>query len=201
MNNFGKEEYKGKFGVRQSGVRPTTHRPRHPNDEFGALSQHKKIKNPELTTGDSYLSYINHGTEGEGDDPLEFWNSRIGSEPDLAHFALDMLAIPATSAECERIFSSAKLLLTPSRNRLQPDIIEASECLRAWYGKPGDREEKLEGQVESVNQSRQGSQSLEESLGEDWDGSEESDKEGIERSDGESDGESDEESDEEEIEE
>jgi hypothetical protein len=49
-----------------------------------------------------------------------------------------MLAIPAMSSECERVFSSAKLLLTDRRNRLNPDAIEANECLRNWYGKPPD---------------------------------------------------------------
>ena len=51
----------------------------------------------------------------------------------LHRYALDTLAIPATSAECERIFSSAKKLVTPERNRLSDDIIEAIECLKAWW--------------------------------------------------------------------
>jgi hypothetical protein len=42
------------------------------------------------------------------------------------------LAIPATSIECERIFSSAKKLITPERSCLGDDVIEASECLKAW---------------------------------------------------------------------
>ncbi|KAJ9640112.1 hypothetical protein H2201_008629 [Coniosporium apollinis] len=37
------------------------------------------------------------------------------------------------SAECERVFSSAKHLLSDARNRLNPDIIEANECLKAWF--------------------------------------------------------------------
>ena len=50
--------------------------------------------------------------------------------------ALDVLAVPPMSDDCERLFSSAKLLLTDRRSRLRMDIIEASECLRAWYGRP-----------------------------------------------------------------
>ena len=34
--------------------------------------------------------------------------------------------------ECERLFSSAKLLL----RHLRMDIVEACECLRAWCGPP-----------------------------------------------------------------
>jgi hypothetical protein len=38
------------------------------------------------------------------------------------------------SSECERVFSSAKKkLLTPERNALADDIIEATECLKAWW--------------------------------------------------------------------
>jgi hypothetical protein len=37
------------------------------------------------------------------------------------------------SSECERVFSSAKKLLTPERNALADDVIEATECLEAWW--------------------------------------------------------------------
>jgi hypothetical protein len=37
------------------------------------------------------------------------------------------------SSECERVFGSAKKLLTPERNALADDIIEATECLKAWW--------------------------------------------------------------------
>jgi hypothetical protein len=47
--------------------------------------------------------------------------------------AFDLLSIPLMSAECERVFSSAKLLITERRNRLKDDIIKACTCLRAWY--------------------------------------------------------------------
>jgi len=36
------------------------------------------------------------------------------------------------SDETERLFSSAKLLLSDLRNRLGDDIIEVSECLQSW---------------------------------------------------------------------
>jgi hypothetical protein len=39
---------------------------------------------------------------------------------------------PAMSTECERVFSSVKKLITPERNHLGEDIIEACECLKAW---------------------------------------------------------------------
>ena len=37
-----------------------------------------------------------------------------------------------TATQCERTFSSAKNFITPERNRLGDDIIEATQCLKAW---------------------------------------------------------------------
>lgn len=62
-----------------------------------------------------------------------WWESYgIIGEP-ISQMAWDMIAIPAMSSECERVFSSAGRLITPVRNRLKEDVIEASECLSAWY--------------------------------------------------------------------
>jgi hypothetical protein len=43
----------------------------------------------------------------------------------MAQMAFDLLSIPAMSAECERVFSQTKLLITDQRNRLSDDSIEA----------------------------------------------------------------------------
>jgi hypothetical protein len=48
----------------------------------------------------------------------------------LYRHAFDTLAIPAMSAECERVFNSTKKLVIPERNRLAEEIIEASEYLK-----------------------------------------------------------------------
>ena len=53
--------------------------------------------------------------------------------PTLLQYALDTLSCPAMSAECKRVFSNAKKLITPERNQLEEDIIEACECLKAWW--------------------------------------------------------------------
>ena len=114
------EEYKGKFGVPQGTT--LVSRPRNPDDEFGSLSEHRKIRAIKPPANDAYQSFIERDPEGQAtDDPLDYWNSRVILQPDLARFALDMLALPATSAECERVFSSAKLLITAARNRLHPE--------------------------------------------------------------------------------
>jgi hypothetical protein len=53
--------------------------------------------------------------------------------PHLSLMAIDLLSIPAMSAEPERVFSGAKLTITDQRARLQGTTIEALECLKSWY--------------------------------------------------------------------
>ena len=48
--------------------------------------------------------------------------------------ALDILSIPAMSAEPERLFSRAGITVTERRNRLGAESIEALECLKSWLG-------------------------------------------------------------------
>jgi hypothetical protein len=62
------------------------------------------------------------------------------------------------SDDCERLFSSAKLLITDRRSCLKTDIIEANECLRAWYGKPrkGTFDDKAIGVEEGEQRDKSG---------------------------------------------
>ena len=48
--------------------------------------------------------------------------------------ALDMLSIPAMSAEPERVFSGSKITISDRRYRLGIELIEALECLKSWMG-------------------------------------------------------------------
>jgi hypothetical protein len=45
--------------------------------------------------------------------------------PQLSRLDGDIFSVPAISAECERVFSSAKLLILDRRNKLGADVIEA----------------------------------------------------------------------------
>ena len=66
-------------------------------------------------------------------NPVAWWDNQKEVFPSLHLYAFDTLAIPAMSTECERVFSNTKKLITPERNRLAEDIIEASECLKNWW--------------------------------------------------------------------
>ena len=52
--------------------------------------------------------------------------------PDLSKMALDLLSIPAMSADPERLWSGAKITVDDRRGRLGIHKIQAIECLKSW---------------------------------------------------------------------
>jgi hAT family C-terminal dimerisation region len=71
------------------------------------------------------------------DDPIEGfklsdWKVIENKQPYLVQFAVDH-ALPISTSECERSFSSAKFTLNPLRTCMKSDLFEAIETLRAWY--------------------------------------------------------------------
>jgi hAT family C-terminal dimerisation region len=65
-------------------------------------------------------------------NPIQWWLSQQSSFPTLSKLALDLLAVPAMAADCEREFSLAKLTISSQRHSLQPDTIEKIQCLKNW---------------------------------------------------------------------
>ncbi len=52
--------------------------------------------------------------------------------PTITKLAREVLAMPAMSAECERIVSQAKQTITDDRSRLGAGTIEALQCPKKW---------------------------------------------------------------------
>jgi hypothetical protein len=48
--------------------------------------------------------------------------------------ALDILSIPAMSADPERLFSGVKITISDRRSKLGIATIQALECLKSWLG-------------------------------------------------------------------
>ncbi|GJP64961.1 hypothetical protein CLOP_g21893 [Closterium sp. NIES-67] len=73
------------------------------------------------------------------DCPLQFW--KVHQElPALQRMARDYLAIPATSAPCERLFSQGRNLIHWQRYRLGAERIRACMMLKSWIAShPGQR--------------------------------------------------------------
>ncbi|KFX93411.1 hypothetical protein O988_06834 [Pseudogymnoascus sp. VKM F-3808] len=69
---------------------------------------------------------------GEHTDILKYWCAKQYQYPVIARIARDHLAIPATSAASERVFSNGSDIITKKRNRLSPPTIRYLLCLRNW---------------------------------------------------------------------
>ena len=84
---------------------------------------------------DELKRWIDDGIPEEDLDihqPLVWWRKHASTYPILSKMAFDLFSIPGMSAECERVFSQAKKLITDERNRLGAHTIEADECLKNW---------------------------------------------------------------------
>lgn len=57
-------------------------------------------------------------------DPLQWWKLKAPLYPNLSKYAKRVLTVLSTSAPCERLFSSAALVVTTKRNRLHPDNVD-----------------------------------------------------------------------------
>ncbi|MGI8582739.1 MAG: hAT transposon family protein [Chitinophagaceae bacterium] len=65
-------------------------------------------------------------------DILQFWNNNKEQYTILSIMARDYLCIPATSVNCEEMFSAASDVVTKKRNQLSPKIIKEIMCLQSW---------------------------------------------------------------------
>lgn len=68
-------------------------------------------------------------------DPRAWWieTTQQSTYQNLSKLALDLLSIPAMSAEPEKLFSATKLTISDQRNQLGVKMIEALACLKSWY--------------------------------------------------------------------
>jgi hypothetical protein len=65
-------------------------------------------------------------------NPLEWWNRHQLEYPVLYRMALDLFSMPGMSADCERVFSQTKKMITDERNRLAPEVVEADQLQKHW---------------------------------------------------------------------
>jgi len=93
--------------------------------------QQKKEKRVDI---DEYQRYILSPVLQAVTDPRAWWlePTQRKTYPALSIMALDILSIPAMSAEPERLFSGAKITITDRRNKLGIASIQAIECLKSW---------------------------------------------------------------------
>jgi hypothetical protein len=127
---FWKREYKSTaitVPTPASEAAPTVH---------NAFQEWEKKRQRSQLEIDEYTKYLQAAVLPEVKDERSWWletTQRI-SFPALSVMALDILSIPAMSAEPERLFSGAKITITDRRNQLGIESIQAIECLKSWLG-------------------------------------------------------------------
>ena len=94
--------------------------------------------NPEVRIRNSLkeelISYRQKDRIGSKHDPLEWWRSCGQFFPFLSRFARAVLAVPATSAPVERLFSHAGKVITENRAKLSSDIASDLILLHDYWG-------------------------------------------------------------------
>ena len=87
--------------------------------------------------GDQFDSYISGSTTTYGtdsaDSPISWLLGPENFFPGITQQAIDLLSIPAMSAELERCFRQAKHTVTPTRSRMTDETLEMHELLRHWW--------------------------------------------------------------------
>jgi hypothetical protein len=63
------------------------------------------------------------------------WRTPSSTWPELAAIAFDLMAVPAMSSECERIFSSCSKITTPESGRLLGKTLWYHQCLKNRQGR------------------------------------------------------------------
>ena len=104
-------------------------------NKFTEWKNSLKAKVPTTIYQDEYTRYCESPPHHDFEDVRDWWLA-AGQQaiyPNLSRMALNLLSIPAMSAEPERLFSSCKITITDRRNKLSVKVIEALECLRSWH--------------------------------------------------------------------
>ena len=86
-----------------------------------------------LTPSEQWDAYMNETEKDEGDPVLHWW-ARKGNitYPALAPIVRELLAVCATSAPSERVFSTGRAVVTYKRARLTSQSIETLVIVKCW---------------------------------------------------------------------
>ncbi|KFY96142.1 hypothetical protein V500_02558, partial [Pseudogymnoascus sp. VKM F-4518 (FW-2643)] len=100
--------------------------PMEPDSDDDLYISHSIYQEPE------WKRWLVEPRPGPATDILKYWAAKQYQYPIIAAIAQDHLAIPATSAPSERVFSNGADILTKKRNRLSPETLRYLLCLRDW---------------------------------------------------------------------
>jgi len=99
----------------------------------------------EIPEEEEYTQYIKESIISNKDfNPLDYWKQNTYRFPILSLLACQYLAIPATSAPIERVFSVSNNIVTKSRNQLLPRTVKQLLLLKYWKLEEFKRSNTLE---------------------------------------------------------
>ena len=101
--------------------------------QYELLISSKKRKNVDFIKSelDHYLEE-DVLAKTDGFDVLTWWKVNPTKYPTLQYMARDFLAIPASTVASESTFSTGGRVVSPHRNRLHPNTIEALMCAQNY---------------------------------------------------------------------
>ena len=102
------------------------------NYDEDAISAAHMYKRRRTAERDELQDYLKLPPVTPETDTLQWWKVNAAAYPGLAAMARDYLAIPATGAPVERVFSGGTDLVQPKRGALGKTIIKICMCLKSW---------------------------------------------------------------------
>jgi hypothetical protein len=91
-----------------------------------------RVVRPAVSADDLQLQKFFEEIEGEAnfeDDPVQFWEARKLIYPAISHLAFDIMAVPASTAAVERMFSVMTMLSSGRKTRTGPSLLRSKTML------------------------------------------------------------------------
>ncbi|KAG7001073.1 hypothetical protein FOFC_02927 [Fusarium oxysporum] len=103
-------------------------------DEYDLLARELDVVSPSMSELDEYDAFTTQPPIVIDCSPLSWWLREEQQQiyPRLSRMAVDILSIPAMSAEPERVFSGPRRTISWDRCQLGSRTIERGECMKSW---------------------------------------------------------------------
>jgi hypothetical protein len=92
-------------------------------DSLGAEDEYNSWLTEPAWTADQYKF---------GCTAIEYWLQQRLKYPNLSQLAIDVMTIPASSADCERVFSGTGRVMEPQRRKMGSELLAALICTQRW---------------------------------------------------------------------
>lgn len=107
-----------------TSTQPDTSSPPKKKSKLFKFLTSRSVTTVSTSTPSEVDTYLSQPLIDEESDPLIYWQQQQATFPQLTSLALRYLAVPASSAPVERLFSVAGKVFRPDRNRLSDERFE-----------------------------------------------------------------------------